>query len=68
MFEILNKSYQEKMGKEITIADLGKSTEHLNFFLTKSISQTLSTSHSNTIEDKSKKQLIQKLFAAAADG
>ena len=49
MFEILNTSYKEKMAKDITIADLGKSTEHLNFFLTKSISQTMTQSHSSTI-------------------
>jgi len=38
MFDILNTNYKDKMGKDITFADLGTSTEHLNFFLTKSIS------------------------------
>jgi hypothetical protein len=49
MFEILNANYKEKMGQDITIADLGTSTEHLNFFLTKSISQTLTHSQTSSI-------------------
>jgi hypothetical protein len=58
MFEILNTNYKEKMGKDITVADLGTSTEHLNFFLTKSISQTLTLSHTSSINGPSKKHLL----------
>jgi hypothetical protein len=58
MFEIMNTNYKEKMGKDITVADLGTSTEHLNFFLTKSISQTLTLSQTSSINGPSKKHLL----------
>jgi hypothetical protein len=44
MFNIMNEVYQQKSGKPILFSKLGKSIEHFNFFLTQSISQTLSIS------------------------
>jgi hypothetical protein len=38
MFDILNKNYKAKMGREIQMADLGHSTDNFNFFVTQSIS------------------------------
>jgi hypothetical protein len=42
MFSILNVHYKQKMGIDIQIANLGKSTQNFNFFVTQSISQSLS--------------------------
>ena len=41
MFSALDNSYKAKMGRSMLFSELGQSTKHFNFFLTQSISQTL---------------------------
>lgn len=41
MFKILNESYERRMGQPIQTADLGHSTDNFNFFVTSSISRSL---------------------------
>ena len=44
MVNLLNDTFQKKSGKPIMTSELGQSTKRFNFFLTQSISQTLTIS------------------------
>ena len=65
MFEILNKHYQEKMGQSIQFADLGSSTQNFNFFVTQSISQSITLSSGNSSSNGS---LMNKLISLSSEG
>ena len=59
MHEIMNEVYQKKCGKPILFSELGSSTKNFNFFLTQSISQTLSLS---SLGNANSKSLINNLL------
>jgi hypothetical protein len=44
MMKILNDNYEPKMGIPIQIANLGHSTSNFNFFVTQSVSQSITLS------------------------
>lgn len=67
MFDILNKSYKAKMGMDIKMADLGHSTDNFNFFVTQSISQSLTLSQGSKSGSGSG-TLMNKLISLSSEG
>jgi hypothetical protein len=67
MFGIMNEVYQQKSGKPILFSELGKSIEHFNFFLTQSISQTLSISSLRNGSATSE-SLVNRLLQVSSQG
>ena len=61
MFKILKESYTKECGKEVVIADLGHSTNELNFFVTSTVSSSISSS-----QIKSSYSLINKLISLSS--
>lgn len=68
MFKILDDSYKKKMGKGIQFAELGNSTEKFNFFITQSISQTISLTASKNSGSESGMSLMSKMISLATEG
>ena len=68
MFKILDDSYKKKMGKGIQFAELGHSTEKFNFFITQSISQTISLTASKNSGSESGMSLMSKMISLATEG
>ena len=64
MFQILNQHYEKKMGSKIQFADLGSSTKSFNFFVTQSISRSLSLSQGGS----SNGGLMNKLISLSSEG
>jgi hypothetical protein len=61
MYEILNKSYEQERGEAITIGNLGYSTEDLSFFVTATLTSSVSSSYS-----VSNTSLLNKLISLSS--
>lgn len=68
MFDILNKNYKEKMGIDIQMADLGHSTDKFNFFVTQSISQSITLSQGSSKSGTGSGTLMNKLISLSSEG
>jgi hypothetical protein len=70
MFSILDKAYKEKMGRSILFSELGQSTKHFNFFLTQSISQTLTLTSQKgaSSSGKTEQSLVNRLLQLSSEG
>jgi hypothetical protein len=68
MFDILNESYKKKMGEPIQFANLGHSTQNFNFFVTQSISRTLSLTSSKSSSADGGMGLMNKMITLATEG
>jgi hypothetical protein len=67
MFSILNNHYQKKSGQPIQLADLGHSTENFNFFVTQSISRTLTLTSGGSSAEQGL-TLMNKLITLTSEG
>ena len=67
MYEILNESYKKKMGHPIMFADLGHTTENFNFFVTQTISKTLTLTSAN-LSGSNGMTLMNKLITLTVKG
>ena len=68
MFNLLNETFQKKSGKPIMYSQLGQSTKHFNFFLTQSISQTLSITSSLSSGAANSQSLVNRLIQLSSQG
>jgi len=62
MFPILSSSYKQTRGKDIVIANLGQSTKNFGFFVTSTISNSVSSTSS-----LQSKFLINKLISLTSE-
>ena len=67
MVNLLNDTFQKKSGKPIMTSELGQSTKRFNFFLTQSISQTLTISSMDSGSATSQ-SLVNRLIQLSSQG
>lgn len=65
MHKILDEHYKAKMGLGITFADLGHSTSNLNFFVTSSVTHSLTLSQGSS---EGSGGLMNKLLSLSSEG
>jgi hypothetical protein len=63
MYDILDEHYGKIMGKGIEFGNLGHSTKEFNFFLTSSISQSITSSKASELKSSS---LLNKLISLSS--
>jgi len=63
MFQILNSHYFKIMGKDIPFGELGHSTQDFSFFLTQTISSSITSSQGDL---KSSSSLVNKLLSLSS--
>jgi len=70
MFLALENSYKSKMGRSILFSELGQSTKHFNFFLTQSISHTLTltSQKGSSTGGKTQQSLVNRLLQLSSEG
>jgi hypothetical protein len=64
----LDESYKKKMGQGIQFADLGRSTEKFNFFVTQSISRTLTLTAGKSSSKDGGMSLMNKMINLTTEG
>jgi hypothetical protein len=68
MHLILNDHYKQIRQEGITFADLGHSTANLNFFVTSSVTHSLTLSSGGSISKKEEGALMGKLIQLTSEG
>lgn len=68
MHKILDENYKKKMPQGITFADLGHSTSNFNFFVTSSITHSLTLSSGGGKASKTAEGLMNKLLRLSSEG